>query len=106
MRSSTARPESLWCKCLSTCVALVFCLVMCALILVLMFGVVPRNLGGWAALILIGLPTAFALEWLGTRVLGWADDWPPVARVIYGVFALLALVVVGAPPLMWMYSLM
>ena len=34
------------------------------------FPAVPRSLLGWVALFLVGLPSWFALEWVGTTVLG------------------------------------
>ena len=34
------------------------------------FPAVPKSLLGWVALFLVGLPAWFALEWVGTTVLG------------------------------------
>lgn len=44
-------------------------LLACAL-LVVYFPAVPKSFLGWAALFLVGLPAWFALEWVGTVVLG------------------------------------
>ena len=44
-------------------------LVACALLFAY-FPPVPRSLLGWVALCLVGLPSWFALEWVGTTVLG------------------------------------
>lgn len=44
-------------------------LVACAL-LIAYFPAVPKSLLGWVALFLAGLPAWFALEWVGTTVLG------------------------------------
>lgn len=44
-------------------------LVACALLFAY-FPAVPRSLLGWVALFLVGLPSWFALEWVGTTVLG------------------------------------
>lgn len=44
-------------------------LVVCALLFAY-FPAVPRSLLGWLALLFVGLPSWFALEWVGTAVLG------------------------------------
>jgi hypothetical protein len=41
----------------------------CAL-LIIYFPAVPKTLLGWVALVFVGLPVWFALEWMGTVVLG------------------------------------
>ena len=47
----------------------VFGLLVCALLFAY-FPAVPKSLLGWVALLLVGLPVWFVLEWLGTAVLG------------------------------------
>jgi hypothetical protein len=44
-------------------------LLACALLFVY-FPAVPKSLLGWVASFLVGLPSWFALEWVGTTVLG------------------------------------
>lgn len=44
--------------------------VLACVLLFVYFSTVPKSLLGWVALFLVGLPSWFALEWVGTTVLG------------------------------------
>jgi hypothetical protein len=71
-------------------------LLVCAL-LVVYFPVVPKSLLGWVALFLLGLPSWFALEWVGTTVLGsqfFARLSRPM-RILLAVPALAAIMVLA-----------
>jgi len=61
--------------------------------------VIPSSLAGWLALVFVGLPLLFGGELLGTWVLDrpFLKKWPTVARLLYGVVAVLALVAVLLP---------
>ena len=61
------------------------------------FPAVPSSLLGWVALFLVGLPAWFALEWVGTRVLGsqfFARLSSPM-RILLAVPALVAIMVLA-----------
>ena len=61
------------------------------------FPAVPRSFLGWVALFLVGLPTWFALEWVGTTVLGsqfFARLSRPM-RILLAVPALAAIMVLA-----------
>jgi len=61
------------------------------------FPAVPKSLLGWVALFLVGLPSWFALEWLGTTVLGsqfFARLSRPM-RILLAVPALAAIMVLA-----------
>lgn len=71
-------------------------LLACALLLVY-FPAVPKSLLGWVALFLVGLPSWFALEWVGTTVLGsqfFARLSRPT-RILLAVPALTAIMVLA-----------
>jgi hypothetical protein len=71
-------------------------LLACALLLAY-FPAVPKSLLGWVALFLVGLPAWFALEWVGTTVLGsqfFARLSRPM-RIVLAVPALAALMVLA-----------
>ena len=71
-------------------------LVVCALLFIY-FPAVPSSLLGWVALLLVGLPVWFFLEWLGTAVLGsrfFAQLSRPM-RILLAVPALAAIMVVA-----------
>jgi hypothetical protein len=64
---------------------------------------VPSSLAGWLALVFVGLPLLFAGELLATWVFDrpFLKKWPTVARLFFGVVALLALITVLAPALIF-----
>jgi hypothetical protein len=71
-------------------------LLACALLFVY-FPAVPKSLLGWVALFLVGLPSWFALEWVGTAVLGsqfFARLSRPM-RILLAVPALAAIMVLA-----------
>lgn len=71
-------------------------LLACALLFVY-FPAVPTSLLGWVASLLFGLPVWFALEWLGTAVLGsqfFAQLSRPM-RILLAVPALAAIMVLA-----------
>ncbi len=68
----------------------------CAL-LIAYFPAVPKSLLGWVALFLVGLPSWFALEWVGSTVLGaqfFARLSRPM-RILLGVPTLAAIMVLA-----------
>jgi hypothetical protein len=75
--------------------------------LFMFFPAVPSSLAGWFALVFVGLPLLIAVELLGTWTLSrpFLKKWPTVARLLYGVVALLALIAVLTPALIFTQSL-
>ena len=67
-------------------------------LLFLGFPVVPTSFMGWVALVTLGIPTWFFLEWLGEQVLGSAffSRRSPAVRILLAVPAVIALVAVGS----------
>ncbi len=68
------------------------------LLLFLYFPAVPKSFLGWAALIFVGLPIWFFLEWLGWVVLGsrFFSQLPRWARIVVAVPVVAALMVLAA----------
>jgi hypothetical protein len=71
-------------------------LLACALLLAY-FPAVPKTLLGWVALLFVGLPAWFALEWLGTAVLGaqFVTRLSRPMRILLAVPALAAIMVLA-----------
>ena len=71
-------------------------LLACALVFAY-FPAVPRSLLGWVALFLVGLPAWFALEWVGTTVLGlpFFTRLSSPMRILLAVPALVAIMVLA-----------
>jgi hypothetical protein len=71
-------------------------LVACALVVVY-FPAVPKSLLGWLVLFLVGLPVWFALEWVGTTVLGsqFFSRLSRPMRILLAVPALAAIMVLA-----------
>jgi hypothetical protein len=72
-------------------------LLVAGVLLSLYFPTVPDTVLGWVALFVIGLPTWFFLEWLGTVVLGAKviARLSSPARIAIGVPLVIALAIVG-----------
>ena len=58
---------------------------------------VPRSVLGWLALVFVGLPVWFFLEWLGNRVLGmrFFSQLSSSLRIVIAIPFVIALAVVG-----------
>jgi hypothetical protein len=71
-------------------------LLACALLFVY-FPAVPTSLLGWVALVIVGLPSWFALEWVGTTVLGsqFFSRLSRPMRILLAVPALAAIMVLA-----------
>lgn len=71
--------------------------------LFMFFPAAPSSLAGWIALVFVGLPLLFAGELMGTWVFNrpFLSKWPTVARLCYGVVALLALLAILTPALIF-----
>ena len=71
-------------------------LLACALLFAY-FPAVPKSLLGWVALFLLGLPAWFALEWVGTTVLGsqFFTRLSPPMRILLAVPAFAAIMVLA-----------
>ena len=78
---------------------MILCGLACLLgLLALQFWVLPTKFSGWLALVTVGLPTWFILEWLGERAIG-AESFKKMSsagRIAVGVPILIALFAVAA----------